>query len=87
MSWRDRLRTLFVSGEIEENPDEPVEIGVVPIGRGPIAVEKLREAGYDAGGHDAFNIVTNVASGYRILVPRHQSEDAVVFLDGLFSER
>ena len=80
MSWRDRLRTLFVSGEFAEDPDEPVEIGVVPIARGPIAVTHLRAAGFDAGGHDAFNIVTNVASGYRILVPRHQSEDAVKVL-------
>ena len=81
MSWRDRLRTLFVSGEIAENPDEPIEIGIVPIGRGPLAVAHLREAGFDAGGHDAFNIVSNVASGYRILVPRHQSEDALQALD------
>jgi hypothetical protein len=80
MSWRDRLRTLFVSGEITEDPDEPVEIGVVPIARGPLAVAHLREAGFEAGGHDAFNIVSNVASGYRILVPRHQSEAAVTVL-------
>jgi hypothetical protein len=80
MSWRDRLRTLFVSGEIAEDPDEPVEIGVVPIARGPLAVAHLQEAGFEAGGHDAFNIVSNVASGYRILVPRRQSEDAVKVL-------
>jgi hypothetical protein len=80
MSWRDRLRTLFVSGEITENPDEPIEIGVVPIARGPLAVTHLREAGFEAGGHDAFNIVSSVASGYRILVPRRQSEDAVKVL-------
>lgn len=81
MPWRDRLRTLFVSGEIAEDPDEPIEVGVVPIAKGPLAVVHLREAGFDAGGHDAFNIVTNVASGYRILVPRHQSEQAVTTLD------
>ena len=81
MSWRDRLSTLFVSTPIAEDPDEPIEIGVVPIGRGPLAVTHLRAAGFDAGGHDAFNIVTNVASGYRILVPRHQSEGAVQVLD------
>jgi hypothetical protein len=80
MSWRDRLRTLFVSGEITENPDEPIEIGVVPIARGPLAVAHLQEAGFEAGGHDAFNIVSSVASGYRILVPRSQSVDAVKVL-------
>lgn len=83
MAWRDRLRTLFVSGDIAEDPDEPVEIGVVNIARGPIAVEKLRDAGFAAGGHDAFNIVTGVASGYRILVPRHQSDEAFRALDEL----
>ncbi len=80
MSWRDRLSTLFLSGTIEENPDEFIEIGVLPIAKGPIAVEQLRSEGFDAGGHDAFNIVTNVASGFRILVPRHQSEAAVARL-------
>ena len=80
MSWRDRLSTLFVSRPIPEDPDEPIEIGVVPIAKGPLAVMHLRAAGFDAGGHDAFNIVTNVASGYRILVPRHQSEAAVTVL-------
>ncbi len=80
MSWRDRLSTLFLSGPISEDPDEPIEVGVVPIGKGPLAVTHLREVGFDAGGHDAFNIVTNVASGYRILVPRHQSEAAVTEL-------
>lgn len=80
MSWRKRLSTLFVSGPIAEDPDEPVEIGVVPIAKGPISVAQLRESGFDAVGHDAFNIVTSVASGYRIVVPRHQSERAVVEL-------
>lgn len=65
----------------EVNPDEPTEIGVVPIALGPIAVEQLRHAGFDAAGHDAFNIVTSVASGYRIVVPQHQSEAAVEKLE------
>lgn len=86
MGWRDRLSTLFVSNPIPENPDEPIEIGVVPIGRGPILVEQLREDGFDAGGHDAFNIVSNVASGYRILVPREQSEAAVARLGELLAQ-
>lgn len=63
------------------NPDEPTEIGVVPMAKGPIAVEQLRNAGFDATGHDAFNIVTSVTSGYRIVVPQHQSEAAVEKLD------
>lgn len=85
MSWRERLSTLFVSNPIPEDPDEPVEIGVLPIAKGPVAVTLLIEAGFDAGGHDAFNIVTNVSSGFRILVPRRQSEKAVRFLDELLT--
>ena len=81
MSWRDRLRTLFVSDNMAEDPDEPVEIGVVPLASGPLAIAHLQEAGFDAGGHDAFNIVSSVASGFRILVPREQSEQAVKVLD------
>ena len=80
MSWRDRLNTLFLSEPIPQDPDEPIEIGVVPLARGPLAVAYLRESGFEAGGHDAFNIVSNVASGYRILVPRRQSEEAVAML-------
>ena len=85
MSWRERLSTLFVSNPIPEDPDEPVEIGVVPIAKGPVAVTLLIEAGFDAGGHDAFNIVTGVSSGFRILVPRRQSEEAARVLDELLT--
>lgn len=65
----------------EVNPDEPTEIGVVHITRGPLALAQLRNAGFDAVGHDSFNIVSEVASGYRILVPQHQSVAAVEKLD------
>lgn len=73
------MRRWFGASE-EVDPDEPVEIGLVPILRGPIAVEQLRNAGFNAAGHEAFNIVSSVSSGYRILVPQHQSEAAVVKL-------
>lgn len=86
MSWRERLSTLFVSGTFEEDPDEPVEIGVVPIGKGPIVMTQLEEAGFNAGGHEAFNIVTNVSSGFRIFVPRHQSAEAASLLDELLTD-
>lgn len=86
MSWRERLSTLFVSGTFEEDPDEPVELGVVPIGRGQILMTQLKAAGFDAGGTEAFNIVTNVSSGFRIYVPRHQSEAAAALLDELLTD-
>lgn len=81
MGFRDTMRNLFAIDEADLDPDEPVEIGVIPIVSGPIAVTQLRDEGFDAVGHDAFNIVSNVASGYRILVPRNQSERAVARLD------
>lgn len=85
MSWRERLSTLFVSGTFEEGPDEPVEIGVVPIAHGPIATTQLEEAGFDVGVTEAFNIVSNVSSGFRIHVPRHQSAEAARLLDQLLT--
>ena len=80
MGFRDWVRRWFGASE-EVDPDEPTEIGVVPIAQGPIAVAQLREAGFDAVGHDAFNIVSNVSTGYRIVVPQHQSDAAVLKLE------
>lgn len=80
MGFRDLMRRWFGASE-EVDPDEPTEIGNVPIARGPLAVEQLRNSGFNAVGHDAFNIVSNVASGYRILVPQHQSEAALAKLE------
>ena len=68
------------------NPDEPTEIGLVPIGKGPMAVAQLRTAGFDAIGHDAFNIVTSVSSSSRILVPQHQSVAAVTKLEEILDD-
>ncbi len=45
----------------------------------------LRDEGFDAVGHDAFNIVSNVSSGFRIMVPYAQSEAAAVRLDEILS--
>ena len=74
------MRRWFGASE-EVDPDEPTEIGVVPIIKGPFLVEQLRQAGFNAVGHDAYNIVSSASSGYRILVPQHQSEAAVVKLE------
>ena len=82
MGFRDAMRRWFGASE-EVNPDELTEIGVVPIATGQIALAQLREAGFDAVGHDAFNIVSNVSSGYRIVVPQHQSEEAVAKLEDI----
>jgi hypothetical protein len=83
MSWRDRLSTLFFSTPIPEDPDEHVEIGVVPIAQGPILVTQLCEAGFDAAGHDSFDRLTRMANRYRILVPRRQADEATHHLEEL----
>jgi hypothetical protein len=79
MGFRDVMQRWFGASDAVD-PDQPTEIGVVPIGKGPLAVEQLRNAGFNAVGHDAYNIVSSVSSGFRILVPQHQSEAAVVKL-------
>ena len=70
----------------ELDPGEPTEIGVVPIALGQIVMTHLRDEGFDVVGHDVFNIVSNVSSGFRILVPYEQSEAAAVRLDEILSE-
>ena len=78
------LRGWFGASD-DVGPDEPTEIGVVPIAVGQIAMTRLREEGFDAVGHDAFNIVTNVSSGFRIMVPYAQSEAAAARLDEILT--
>jgi hypothetical protein len=84
VGFRDTLREWFGASE-EVDPDEPTEIGVVSVAVGQIALTCLREEGFDAVGHDAFNIVSNVSSGYRILVPHAQSEAAAARLDEILT--
>ena len=84
MGLRDTLRNLFGASD-EADPDEPTEIGVVSITFGQIALTRLREEGFDAVGHDAFNIVSNVSSGYRIFVPYSQFEAAAARLDEIIT--
>jgi len=84
MGFRDTLRDLFGASE-EVDPDEPTEIGVAPIAFGQIALTRLRDEGFDAVGHDAFNIVSSVSSGYRIMVPYSQSEAAALRLDEILT--
>ncbi len=85
MGFKDTMRNWFGASD-DVNPDEPVEIGVVPIAHGPVVVARLRDEGFDAVGHDAFNIVSNVSSGYRIVVPQAQSEAAAARLDAIVTE-
>jgi hypothetical protein len=76
VSIRDSVYRLLSRGAKPADPDELVEVGLVPISAGPMAVATLCSEGFEASGNETFNIVTNVLSDYRIVVPRHQSERA-----------
>lgn len=63
MRWLDR-------GHVDLDPDEWVEVTVVPVSQGPLLIERLRAAGINATGADTFNVVTQVPSDFRIFVQR-----------------
>ena len=62
------------------DPAELLEITRVRIAGGPLMVAALRNAGFQAVGEEAFNIVTRTSSDYRILVPRGEADRAIEFL-------
>lgn len=80
MSFRDVVYRLLDRGRDDADPDEPVEIALVPVSAGPMAVATLRNEGFDASGNETFNIATNVLSDYRIMVPRREAERATARL-------
>jgi hypothetical protein len=80
VSIRDVVFKLLNRGDVVADPDEPVEVALVPIGSGPMAVATLRGEGFDATGNETFNIASNVLSDYRILVPRREAERATARL-------
>jgi hypothetical protein len=83
MTIRQTIEKLLTRGSVPEDPEALVEIALVPIGSGPMTVASLREAGFEATGAESFNIVTDVLSDYRILVPRRQAVDATAKLQDL----
>lgn len=82
MGIRQKFYNLLSRGE-PEDPDQLIEIAVVPIGVGPMTVASLCDDGFSATGNETFNLVTKVASDYRILVPRRESDRATIRLNGL----
>jgi hypothetical protein len=83
VSIRDVVYKLLNRGKDSADPDEPVEVALVPIGSGPMTVATLRGEGFDASGSETFNIATNVLSDYRILVPRKEVERATARLQAI----
>lgn len=83
MSLRDSLFRLLNSGTATADENEVVEIGVVPLMRGPMLVTLLRDRGFDATGSETFNLVTEIRTDYRIFVPRREAVAATAALDEL----
>ena len=83
VSIRDVVFKLLNRGKDPADPDEPVEVALVPIGSGPMTVATLRGEGFDATGNETFNVATNVLSDYRILVPRREVERATARLQAI----
>jgi hypothetical protein len=85
MTIRQTIRDLLGGDEPAppQDGDDPVEIGIVALAMGPMLVTSLCNAGFDAVGTPTFNIVTDVASDFRILVPRKQAAAASEHLEGI----
>jgi hypothetical protein len=83
VSIRDAVYKVLNRGGGSQDPDEPIEVALVPVGAGPMTVATLRDEGFDASGNETFNIVTNVLSDYRILVPRREAERATSRLQSI----
>ena len=81
MTVRDAVSRWLSRGSALEDPEEPVEIAIIPLAEGQMAVESLCAGGFHATGAPTFNIVTDVASDYRILVPREEAVAALKCLD------
>jgi len=65
MKIMQRFIELISRGE-QPDPDERVELIVVGGTSGPMTVARLRQDGFDAAGHEEFNVATKLASDYRI---------------------
>ena len=83
MSVRDAVYRLLSRRGPPPDPDEMVEVALVPISSGPMTVATLRDEGFEAIGNETFNIATNVLSDYRILVPRREAARATARLQAI----
>jgi hypothetical protein len=81
MTVRDAVYRWLSRGSEVADPNEPIELAVVPLATGPMTVQSLSALGFHATGAPTFNIVTKVASDYRILVPRQEAVAAMQQLD------
>lgn len=81
MAIRDVLRRLLSGGNPSaDDPDEFVELTVVPLMQGPLVMSALDAAGVPARGSETFNVATSTTANYRVLVPRGRRADAEAVL-------
>ena len=69
-------------GSAHDDPDEPVELALVPGVSGPMIVERLRGDGFDVTGYETCN-GTGMPGEYRILVRRGHLGRAVEAVEGM----
>ena len=81
MTIRDFVRRLLDRGGDKPDPNELVELVVLKLPRGPLVLSALQAAGIDAVGDEAFDVVTNMTTNFRIRVPRSQVTAANAILD------
>ncbi|MFP5489631.1 MAG: hypothetical protein ACLGHQ_15170, partial [Acidimicrobiia bacterium] len=67
---RERILRLLDTDGADLDPDEFVEFAVVKLGAGPLLVERLRQAGIEAHGHETVNPATTMLTDYSVSVRR-----------------
>jgi hypothetical protein len=86
MSLRQRLLDLLSRGDPpERDPDEFVEIALVPLSQAPVLVNGLRDAGFDTQLLERYSYVNATLSDASIRVARRDAAAATEALDRLRS--
>ena len=65
MTVRDAMNRWLSRGSEVADPDEPVEIAIIPLATGPMTVDALCAEGFHATGAPTFNIVMRTPEGSR----------------------
>jgi hypothetical protein len=66
----------------DRDPDELVEVALVPLHEGPLLIARLDEAGVAASGIESYDVATSVRNRMRIMVRRRDVETASRLLEG-----
>ena len=83
MRIRETIARILSRGEVAEDPDELIQIAIIPLAMGPMSLEVLRAEGFDARGAPTYNVGTGIASDFRVLTPRREASAAADRLEQL----